>query len=164
MVNGLLAQNEKTKDRLRPHDDDLVTRSIVAAGEKAIYDPQIGGQLVQMVHAGNDPESGVGMALTVLLSNLRNSLVESGKGVPMNILFMKKGAAPILAQCLADYADVPEAAAGAVPIAQQMMMQTDQMAMQGNSQHGQPQQGGMPPEGAQPPQAVSQQGLLGGMG
>lgn len=164
MANGLLTQKEETAGRLRPHDDDLATRSIVAAGEKAIYDPQVGGQLMQMVQAGNDPESGVGMALTVLLSNLRNSLVESGKGVPMDILFMKKGAAPVLAQCLADYADVPEAAAGAVPIAQQMMMQTDQMAMEGNAQQGQPQQEA--PQGGPPqqPQATPQQGIMGGMG
>lgn len=155
---GLLASKEN--DRLKPHDDDLLTRSLVAAGEQAVYDDNVGPQLMQMVQAGNDPETGVGLALTVLLSNVRNSFVEnSGKGIPMDILFMKKGAAPVLAQCLADYAGVPEAAQGAVPIAKQMIMNTDQAAMSGNQQQ-QPPQAGPPQEAASP---MQQPGLLGGM-
>lgn len=156
---GLLAPEETMSQRSKPRDEDLFTRTLVAGGQQALNNEQLGGQLVQLAQGGSDPANGVGIALTVLLSNMRNSIVEQGNSVPMDLLFIPKGAAEILAEDIAEMAGAPpEAAKAAVGVAQQMIMQTDEAAMAG--QQGGPQgvsQGSVAPLGAgQSPMAPPQ--------
>lgn len=161
---GLLAQ--ESPQRNKPREDDVFTRTLVAGGQQALYNDQIGPQIAQVAQSGSDPANGVGIALTVLLSNMRNSLVEQGKGVPMDLIFVPRGAAEILAEDIAEMVGAPpEAAKAAVGIAQQMIMQTDEAAIAG--QQGGPQgatQGPPAPMGVgqQPSPQQPQQGLLAG--
>lgn len=164
---ALLAQEETSPQRSKPRENDVFTRTLVAGGQQALYNDQIGPQIAQVAQSGSDPANGVGIALTVLLSNMRNSLVEQGKGVPMDLIFVPRGAAEILAEDIAEMVGAPpEAAKAAVGIAQQMIMQTDEAAMAGQQQGG-PQgatQGSPAPMGAgqQPSPQQPQQGLLAG--
>lgn len=170
---GLLAPEETMTQPTKPREEDLFTRTLVAGGQQALNNEQLGSQVAQLAKSGSDPANGVGIALTVLLSNMRNSIVEQGNSVPMDLLFIPKGAAEILAEDIAELAGAPpEAAKAAVGIAQQMIMQTDEAALAGQQQAGAPQsptapqqgQGApMPPPGAMPPSAAPQGLLAGGV-
>lgn len=178
---GLLGQREnKTASRIKPREEDLFTRTLVVAGEQALAAPEIGGQLVQFAGTANTPEDGVGMALAILLGNMRSAVVEQGKGLPMEVVFIPGGTADILAESLAEdvgipQEEVPTVAKAAVQVAQQMLLQMDEatqsaMQQQQGGDQGAPQPGmesGVPaghPQGmGQPAPSAHPQGLLGGM-
>lgn len=152
---GLLAQ--ETPKNGEPDD---FTRTIVAIGEQALFqDQQMSNGLMQIANSGSTPANGIALALTVIIANARNAIVEQGHGVPMDIFFFPGGSAEILGKDIAemigaDESVVPEA----VSIAQQMMAQTDEQAMAGAQ--AMPQEGAMQPQGAQP---EGQPAMLGGV-
>lgn len=125
--------------------EQVFSRTIRAGADAVLYNEQVTPQIIQMVQSGATPAYGLGLALMVLLSGARNSIVEQGKPVPSDLLFMEGGAAEMIAQDIAELAQVPpDAIPEAVQVAQQMMLETDESAAAGASQgaSGAPQGGG----------------------
>ena len=148
---GLLAQNKGNGE-----DSKLFTRTIVAAGERALYDKELGPQIEQLAMSTNNPVDGVATALTMLLSEIRNQLVQQGKPVPMDLLFVEDGAAEKLADDICELLGIDDdIAEDAAMRAQGMIQETDGQAMQGNAQQQQSMQ--------QQPQQAPQGLLAGGM-
>ena len=148
---GLLAQNKGNGE-----DSKLFTRTIVAAGERALYDKELGPQIEQLAMSTNNPVDGVATALTMLLSEIRNQLVQQGKPVPMDLLFVEDGAAEKLADDICELLGIDDdIAEDAAMRAQGMIQETDNQAMQGNAQQQQSMQ--------QQPQQAPQGLLAGGM-
>lgn len=152
---GILAAAKKKPSRIKPREGDLFTRTLVVAGEQALNTPEIGGQIAQLASSASSPGAGVGIALSVLLGNMRSSIVEQGKGLPMDVVFIPGGTADILAQDIAEDLGVPEEQMAAVisegvQMAEQMLSEIDNVTQQSMQQQ--------PPQGGQPP-APEQQGM-----
>lgn len=152
-------------------DDDLFTRILVSGGEAIIYGEESGDQIAQLLQAGSDISNSIGLALSVLLSAGRNSLVEQGNAVPMDLIFMPQGAAEILGKKLGDLFPEevsPQDIRRGVVIAKDMIMDTDAAASGAGGEGGlaqqaqmEAEQGMVPPQGGEMP--PEQAGLLGGM-
>src|SRR5690606_34404233 len=125
-----MANNNKTKEQNGMGQegeipmDQVFTRTIRAGADAVLYNEQMTPQILQMVQSGADPASGLGMALMVLLSGARNAIVQQGKPVPTDLLFIEGGAAELIAQDIAEVSQVPpEAVPEAVQLAEQLMFQ-----------------------------------------
>jgi hypothetical protein len=164
-------QNKSAGKMLEPRPDDLLTRTMVVAADQALASPEMGPQLMQMVSAAQDPTDGIGMALVVMLGNMRSSIVEQGNALPMDVLFLPGGTADIVAQHMAQEAGIPEdqipaIAAGAVVVAEEMLMETDQLTSQAAQEAPQGQEamaGGGVPAGPPGGPTAPPSGIMGDM-